>query len=735
MKNQRMFNWIALAITASFMMAGCFNTRQTNQSSKQSQEVSSSIDDGTTKVKGIYLNYETARINVGKTFKLKYSLEPENATNQNVTWNSSDESIATVNNGLVTGVSAGQASITVLTEDGNHTATCLFTIEPEEEKVEPEIPDAEDILKITEAGEYTLEQDYKQIYVNAPDDAEVVINMNGHTVQSSENSPIYVYNCDSIEIAATKKTTSYIKDMRNKYTTDIAGQGKGAIYVENGDLKLKATGTLNIEANYLNGIHGKDDVTIQKLTLNVTAVNHGIRGNDSITIKSGNVNISCGGDGLHTENSDISSKGNQRGNVTISGGTLDINSWGDAVAASYNAIIEEADPDIPTSLTAKTNKYSSYSGDVIDTQENVLYLKLDSRTYSNGKYTYAAYIGEEWCAATYKGTKTYNQGGPGGQGASTYYIYQINKPNEATSFTLYRFEGQNVTDFSLENYNAKSDVKAFNNAYDMVSISIRDGKISFNNWSNYNEKSTNGADISAKGIKAENEIYITAGTININAYDDAIHANNDGTLENGDSPLGNINISGGEIVLAASDDAIHADNELNVSSGSLTINESYEGLEGNVINISGGNSFVFATDDGVNATSGNAKPSVNISGGLLDVTVPTSGDTDGIDSNGTLNLTGGVAIVKGPGSANRTGSPSAAIDTEGEVTLSEGTLIVFGGIERTPTTSLTKTLCSSSSVKAGNHTISFSEQSYTTNLRYATNGCIVYSSLGSATLD
>ena len=199
--------------------------------------------------------------------------------------------------------------------------------------------------------------------------------------------------------------------------------------------------------------------------------------------------------------------------------------------------------------------------------------------------------------------------------------------------------------------------------------------------------------------------------------------------------MGNINISGGEIVLSASDDAVHADNELNISGGNLVISESYEGLEGNVINISGGNSLVYATDDGVNATSGNSSPSVNISGGLLDVTVPTNGDTDGIDSNGTLNLTGGVAIVKGPGSANKNGSPSAAIDTDGEVKLTEGTLIVFGGIERTPTTSLTKTLCSSSTVSVGEHTISFSGQSYTTNLKYATNGCVVYSSLGSATLD
>ena len=723
-----------LPLFVSFLMIGCNKTNANSNTSKPEPNPgseSSSIDDGTIKVTDIYLNFESAKIYVDKTLLLKCTLEPSNATNQNVTWSSSDTSVATVSNGLVYGVKEGEAIITVTSEDGGYTRSCSFIVEPEEE--DPYIPvESEDILQITEEGEYTLEQDYKQIYVNAPE-AEVVINLNGHTIENDENSPIYVADCDTIEISATKKTTSYIKDKRSIYTSDVAGQGKGAIYVANGDLKLKSTGTLNIEAGYYNGIHGKDDVKVQKLTLNINAVNHGIRGNDSISIVSGTINISCGGDGLHTENSNISSKGNQRGNVTISGGNITINSWGDAVAASYNAIIEEADPEVPTVLTMKTNEYSDYEGESISTQDNVLYLKLNSQTYAKGNYTYAAYINEAWYKANYIGTKSYNQGGFGG--SSTYYIYQINKPNEANSFTLYRFDGANVTDFSLENYNAKSDSKAFNSAYDMVSISIRDGKISLNNWSNYNEQSANKASISAKGIKAENEINITAGTIDIKSYDDAIHANNDGSLENGELPLGNVNISGSTMTLYASDDGVHADNELNISGGSVTVTESYEGLEGNVINISGGESYVHASDDGANSCSGKTTPSVNVSGGLLDVTVPSNGDTDGIDSNGSFNLNGGVVITKGPGSASGRGSPASALDTDGAITLTSGTLIVFGGMEKTPSTSLTKTICSTSTVSIGNHTVSFSEQSYSTYLKYSTNGCVVYSSLGSATLN
>ena len=623
--------------------------------------------------------------------------------------------------------------------------------EPADSSYEPDLNDPT-IYFVTEStlnnGEYNSSKDeytfsiknnYKQIYVNAPGKT-IIIELEGVTIENNENSPIFVQDCDGIEISAKKETINYVKDTRAAYTEDISGQGDGAIYVANGDFKLKGAGTLNITANYYNGIHCKDDVKVQKLTLNIEAINHGIKGNDSVTVTSGNISITCGGDGLHSDNSDISSKGNQRGDITINGGSLIVNSWCDAIQAAYNAVFEQTDNAVPISFTAKTNKYSSYTGEAIETSTSNLYLKLNSSTYSNGAYTYAALINDTWYPATYKGTQS--NGGPGGPGGrpgqnDTYHIYQLAKPNAATSFTLYRFEGSNVTSFSTETYNAKSDAKAFNNAYDTVQISVSGSKINFSSWSNYSSGNTNSADVSAKGIKAENEINIKAGTIDIKAYDDAIHANNDGSLENGSTPLGNVNISGGEITLSASDDGVHADGDLTISGGTINVTSSYEGLEGNVINITGGSTYVYAIDDGVNATNGKKSTAIKVSGGLLDVEVPTNGDTDGIDSNGTYTQTGGTVIVKGPGSASgNMGGGAAALDTDGAVSLSDGTLIVFGSIERTPTTSLAKTLCSSNTVNSGSHTISFSNgTSYSTTLKSSSKGCVVYSSFGSATLN
>lgn len=67
---------------------------------------------------------------VGETFTLKAKIEPSNATNQNVTWNSLDATVATVDpkNGKVTAKKAGFTVITVTTEDGDYKAECEITV-------------------------------------------------------------------------------------------------------------------------------------------------------------------------------------------------------------------------------------------------------------------------------------------------------------------------------------------------------------------------------------------------------------------------------------------------------------------------------------------------------------------------------------------------------------------------------------------------------------------------------
>ena len=86
------------------------------------------VTDQTFPVTGVTLTPNKATLNVGKTQKLTVEFAPTNATNKHVTWESNNEAVATVADGVVTAVGKGTATITVTTADGNHTATCEVTV-------------------------------------------------------------------------------------------------------------------------------------------------------------------------------------------------------------------------------------------------------------------------------------------------------------------------------------------------------------------------------------------------------------------------------------------------------------------------------------------------------------------------------------------------------------------------------------------------------------------------------
>ena len=77
---------------------------------------------------GVTLNKETTSITKGGTETLVATVAPANATNQNVTWSSSNTAVATVEDGVVTAVDGGTAMITVTTADGSFTDTCEVTV-------------------------------------------------------------------------------------------------------------------------------------------------------------------------------------------------------------------------------------------------------------------------------------------------------------------------------------------------------------------------------------------------------------------------------------------------------------------------------------------------------------------------------------------------------------------------------------------------------------------------------
>lgn len=93
--------------------------------------VSCSDDDekeGTIAVSAVAVNPTTAAVKPGTTVTLSATVTPEDATDKTITWSSSDEKVATVDGGKVTGVAEGTATITATTKSGDKTATCTVTL-------------------------------------------------------------------------------------------------------------------------------------------------------------------------------------------------------------------------------------------------------------------------------------------------------------------------------------------------------------------------------------------------------------------------------------------------------------------------------------------------------------------------------------------------------------------------------------------------------------------------------
>jgi uncharacterized protein YjdB len=87
------------------------------------------VQDSIVPATGISLDRATFTLKMPNTIELIATVTPANATNKNVSWTSSVPAVATVNNGVVTGVAAGVTTITATSDDGSYIAQCEITVE------------------------------------------------------------------------------------------------------------------------------------------------------------------------------------------------------------------------------------------------------------------------------------------------------------------------------------------------------------------------------------------------------------------------------------------------------------------------------------------------------------------------------------------------------------------------------------------------------------------------------
>lgn len=548
------------------------------------------------------------------------------------------------------------------------------------------------IYTITSAGTYTLSGTLTngQILVSATDSDKITLELNNAKMEAKNASIIKCMTANKVIIKSLEGTTNEIGDYRDYNSTYDTIDEDAAIYCEC-DLNISGKGELNVISNYNNGIHTKDDLEIKNTKLNVTAINNCLKGNDYVTIESGDINlISLLGDGIKTSNSSISKKNKQKGTIEILDGTLIINAKYDAIDSAYDCIVGTSSTS-PT-INLYTDDYSSYSSsDDTTISKNQMYVRIPYRYVSDSivykAYFYNSETGEGEFYSLENKTQQFN-----------YYIYQVSYNTKYDSICLYEFNSTDES--STTSYLAKTEGESINSSFDMYSVSkVSDSAIS-SSWSKYqsnsnnpfgdfNNNSTTKLAYSAKGIKTLNNVDVVNGNITIKSTDDSIHANYGESLENGNTSEGNVVIEGGTLELTSKDDAIHADMTLSILGGTIDVLTSYEGLEGSNIIIGSSdnepNIKVYATDDGINASGTNTTALVSVISGYVDVNVAL-GDTDGIDSNGNYTQSGGFVVTRCP-SSDSSGNMSP-LDLDGTLSITGGTLIAFGTMAKTPSTSV-----------------------------------------------
>ena len=499
-------------------------------------------------------------------------------------------------------------------------------------------------VTISKEGCYLISGELEdgQIIVDAGDSDKVQLVLNKASIHCSTGSAILVRNADKVKVTLAADSENELSD-GTEYQTD--DDNPDAALFSKDDLVINGSGSLTVQGNYKHGIAGNDDLVITGGRLTVNSLSHALRGKDSVAILDGTFVLTSQKDGIQASNTEDSTKGW----VQSDGGNFTIQSSGDGIQAETNLSI--------------------YDG---------------SFTITSGG------------GAVNGADHTENRGGgfgrPGG-----------NRPDSANGQTSPEMSSQPAECGQTPSEMPSQPAEGGQTPSEMPSQPAEGEQSSSGNESDYSElifdpddfDDTSTADsdttVSTKGIKAGNALLIQQGTFVIDSADDAIHSNY------------SVTIDGGSFQLSSGDDGIHAEAYLNINGGTTTIAESYEGLEAAQIHISGGTTQVFSSDDGLNATGGSSfelvdgllvlkdisssdteqtfggrggmfevedNCDITISGGNLTV---TTSNGDGIDSNGSLNVSGGTVLVFGSSSGGE-----GALDYTGSSSISGGTLVALG---------------------------------------------------------
>ena len=168
---------------------------------------------------------------------------------------------------------------------------------------------------------------------------------------------------------------------------------------------------------------------------------------------------------------------------------------------------------------------------------------------------------------------------------------------------------------------------------------------------------------SSKGIKGSLGVKITNGTFTINSSDNSIHSTSD------------VTINGGKFSVSTGNRSIKSDTTLTINGGEINIIQAFKGINGHKMTINNGTITVISQNDCLKGSRGDDLTTddgshIQINGGTLLLTT-TKGDA--VDSNGSINISGGTLVVQGSQT-----TPDDAVTYRSTFNITGGNLIASG---------------------------------------------------------
>lgn len=199
------------------------------------------------------------------------------------------------------------------------------------------------VVTIEQAGTYVVSgiATGGQVVVDAQSDDKVQVVLNVAQIHCDDGPSLYIKEADKVFVTLAEGTSNSLSDGEGYVDADDEGVPNAALFSE-ADLTINGSGTLDVKGSSRYGINSKDDLVITGGTFVVDAVEDALRGKDCVKIADGSFELTAGEGGIKSSNDEDGT----RGFVCIDGGSLSIEAGDDAIHGESVLVVNEGDIEI-----------------------------------------------------------------------------------------------------------------------------------------------------------------------------------------------------------------------------------------------------------------------------------------------------------------------------------------------------------------------------------------------------